>query len=133
MHAPATVPPATGPASRAQMHAGTGVWVAVGLIAALAAVAQTLAVRAAHGSYVGGGWLWGADAYAFLPGAALGWALGAAATLAILAMRRVPAPAGAEGRPAAAMPRVRSPLVAVTGLIAAAAALWLLRTRHVLL
>jgi len=93
-------------------------------VAVVALAAPFVATRVAPG------WLWGGDAYAFLPPAAIAGALGAAVVLAALAMRP---PAGAHGPLRTPRPGARSALVVAAGLLAAGLVFWAFRTRHVLL
>jgi len=82
---------------------------------------------------IGGSALWGGDAYAFLPRAALWLGLGATAALAFLATRRTPAPGGAPPGLPGAPANARAALGTTLLLLAAGFVFWTFRIRHVLL
>lgn len=106
---------------------GRGAMIAVAAVAFVAVTAQLAALRA------GNGWLWGADAYAFLPRVLLWLGLVAMAALLVVALRHVPRPLPDETHLSVGRRAAWPWLGTGVGLIGAALAFWSFRIRHVLL
>lgn len=97
---------------------------------AAGALAILLALPHAFAAFAPPGWLWGADAYRFLPAPAAWFATGAALVALFAALRRSPA---ASPVPRGPWPPAAREVAILVAMAVVAAFLWWLRIRHVLL